>query len=248
MGQALPTQRARDELGGAGGHGQPRRPRALAAAVEDRDGDLPAQDDPVRLLHDRPRRRGGAQGGPLPPALPRRAVLPDRLFARAQRGARVPHLAHPRQGRLLEQGRARLLAPGGLRPAHLRHPHRLAAGRHGRHGAGVDLRPHRLARAAPLRPRRRGGAHRRRRDLRDPLRRLAAADLVGAGPGWPRSRARPARAGRGDRAAAALGGRGPRGVARAGQAGPAPAGGRRGGARRPARQRPTSAPSASRGW
>ena len=33
-----------------------RRARAVAAAVEDRDGDLPPQDDPVRLLHDRPRR------------------------------------------------------------------------------------------------------------------------------------------------------------------------------------------------
>ena len=158
VGQALPAQRARDQLGGAGRHRQPRRPRALAAAVEDRDGDLPPQDDPVRLLHDRPRRRGGAQGGPLPPALPRRAVLPDRLLARARRRARVPHLAHPRQGRLLEQGRARLLAARGLRPAHVRHPHRLAAGRHGGHRARVDLRPHRLAGAAPLRPRRRGRA------------------------------------------------------------------------------------------
>ena len=70
-----------------------RRARALAAAVEDRDRDLPPQDDPLRLLHDRPRRGGEAQGRPLPPALPRRAVLPDRLRARARRRARVPRLA-----------------------------------------------------------------------------------------------------------------------------------------------------------
>ena len=46
--QAVAVHRARAALGGAGGHGQPRRPRALAAPVEDRDGDLPAQDDPVQ--------------------------------------------------------------------------------------------------------------------------------------------------------------------------------------------------------
>ena len=236
VGQALPAERARDQLGGARGHRQPRRPRALAAAVEDRDGDLPPQDDPVRLLHDRPRRRGGPQGGPLPPALPRRAVLPDRLLARTQRRPGVPHLAHPRQGRLLQQGRARLLAPRGLRPAHLRHPHRLAAGRHRRHGAGVDLRPHRLAGAAPLRPRGRDRGDRRRRDLRDPVRGLTPAGLLGPGPGRPRARSRPARAGRGGRAAPARGGGGPRGGARAGQARQAPPGGARGGAGRPARR------------
>ena len=67
-----------------GGHRGQRRARALAAAVQGRDGDLPPQDDPVRLLHDRPRRGGEAQGGSLPPALPRRAVLPDRVLARAR--------------------------------------------------------------------------------------------------------------------------------------------------------------------
>ena len=51
-----------------------------------------------------------AQGRPLPPALPRRPVLPHRPLARARRRARVPALAHPRQGRLRVQGRARLRA------------------------------------------------------------------------------------------------------------------------------------------
>ena len=109
------------------------RARAVAAAVEDRDRDLPPQDDRLRLLHDRPRRPGAAQGRPVPPALPRRAVLPRRLLARARRRARVPALAHPRQGRLLVEGRARLPAARGLRPARVRHPHRLAARRPGRH-------------------------------------------------------------------------------------------------------------------
>ena len=155
VGQALAARRARGALGRAGGHRRRRRARALAAAVEGRDGDLPPQDDPLRLLHDRPRRRGEAQGGPLPPALPRRAVLPDRLLARARRRARVPGLADPRQGRLLVQGRARLQPARGLRPARVRHAHRLAARRPGGHRAHLALRPDRLAGAAPLRPRRR---------------------------------------------------------------------------------------------
>ena len=53
-----------------------RRPRALAAPGEDRDRDLPQQDDHVRLLHDGARRDRRAQGRPVPPALPGRAVLP----------------------------------------------------------------------------------------------------------------------------------------------------------------------------
>ena len=92
----------------------------------------------VRLLHDGPRRRGEAQGGPLPPAVPRRPVLPRRPLPRARRRARVPPLADPRQGGLQLEGRARLPAPRGLRPALLRHPRRLAAGRaaRARRGSG----------------------------------------------------------------------------------------------------------------
>ena len=45
------------------------------------------------------------------------AVVPRRPLARARRRARVPAHAHPRQGRLLDQGRARLPAPRRLRPA-----------------------------------------------------------------------------------------------------------------------------------
>ena len=108
VGQALAARRARAAQRRAGRHRGRRRARALAAAVEDRDGDLPPQDDPLRVLHDRPRRGGEAQGRPLPPALPRRAVLPDRLRARARRRARLPRIADPRQGGLLLEGRARL--------------------------------------------------------------------------------------------------------------------------------------------
>ena len=68
-----------------------------------------------------------------------------------ERGARVPALAHPRQGRLLDQGRARLPAPGRLRPARLREPHPVAARRPGRHGRGLGVRPDRLVRRAPVR-------------------------------------------------------------------------------------------------
>ncbi len=128
-GKPSPLRRPGAELGRARGHGGRGRPRALAAAVEDRDGDLPAQDDRVRLLHARPRRAGVAPRRSLPPALPRRPVLPRRLLARARRRARVPPLAHPRQGRLRVEGRARLLRPRGLRPARLLDAHRLAARR-----------------------------------------------------------------------------------------------------------------------
>ena len=60
---------------------------------------------------------GRAQGRPVPPALPGRPVLPARPLARARRAARLPPVAHPRQGRLRDEGRARLQAPDGLRPA-----------------------------------------------------------------------------------------------------------------------------------
>ena len=155
LGQALAARRARAAQRRAGGHGRRGRARALAAAVEGRDGDLPPQDDRLRLLHDRPRRPGEAQGGPVPPALPRRAVLPDRLLARARRRARVPGVADPRQGRLLLEGGARLQPARGLRPARVRHAHRLAARRSRGARAHLALGPHRLARPAPLRPRRR---------------------------------------------------------------------------------------------
>ena len=64
--------------------------------------------------------------------LPGRPVLPRRPLPRARRRARVPALAHPRQGRLRHQGRARLPAPAGLRPARVRQPHPVAARRHER--------------------------------------------------------------------------------------------------------------------
>ena len=67
---------------------------------------------------------------PLPARLPGRPVLPRRPLARARRRPRLPPLAHPRQGRLRDQGRARLPAPGGLRPARVRQPHPVAARRH----------------------------------------------------------------------------------------------------------------------
>ena len=87
------------------------RPRALAAAGEDRDRDLAPQDDRVLLLLAAARRDLRPQGQPLPPRLPRGPVLFDRPLARARRGPRVPPLADPRQGLLRDQGRARLPAP-----------------------------------------------------------------------------------------------------------------------------------------
>ena len=55
-GRPSPLDAPEQPLGGARRDRGRRRPRAVAAAVEGRDRDLPPQDDRVRLLHDRPRR------------------------------------------------------------------------------------------------------------------------------------------------------------------------------------------------
>ena len=144
-------------------------PRPLAAAVEDRDGDLAPQDDRVHLLHDGARRDRGTKGGSLPPGLPRRAVLPDRLRPRARRGPRLPALADPGEGRLRLQGGARLHPAGGLRPPRLRPARRLAARGAGGDGEDLGPRPDRLAGRARLRRVRQpapGGRRRTRRRAR----------------------------------------------------------------------------------
>ena len=117
-----------------------RGPRALPAAGEDRDRDLAPQDDRVLLLLAAARRGLRPQGRPVPPRLPRRAVLSDRLLPRARRGAGLPAVADPRQGLLRDQGRARLQRPRGLRPPRLRLARRLADGRDRRARATIFLR------------------------------------------------------------------------------------------------------------
>ena len=92
-------------------------------------------------------------------------------------------LAHPRQGRLLVQGRARLQPPRGLRPAGLRDPHRLAARRSGGPARiwlsdRIDWLALRHFGHAGEVTEDDGGAH-----LRDRVRRLAPARLLGARPG-----------------------------------------------------------------
>ena len=62
----------------------------------------------LRLLHDGARRDGDPQGRPVPPALPGRAVLPPGPRPRARRAPRLPPVAHARQGRVRDEGRARL--------------------------------------------------------------------------------------------------------------------------------------------
>ena len=56
LGPAEPAARPRAALGRARHHRLGRRPRAVGAPGEGRDGDLPQQDDRVRLLHDGARR------------------------------------------------------------------------------------------------------------------------------------------------------------------------------------------------
>ena len=119
LGTPQPAARSRAAHGRAGHHRLGRRSRRLPAPGEDRDGDLPPQDGRVRLLHDGARRPRHPPRRPLPAALPGRTVLRGRALARARRDPRLPTLAHPGQGRLRDQGRARLPAARRLRPARL---------------------------------------------------------------------------------------------------------------------------------
>ena len=253
VGSLEPDERARAALGRPRHQGLRRRPRALPAPGEDRDGDLPQQDDHVRLLHDGPRRHGHAQGRSLPPALQGR-VLPARLRPRAQGAARLSPVAHPRQGRLRHEGRARLQGSArGLRSASVRQPRRLAVRRRRGHRRDRDLRAHRLADRAPLRPLRRGPArgHRRRHRVRDAVRRPPPAHGVGAAARRARPRPRPARARARARRARRAAARAPPGRHAGARRRGRPRRERRGRARsrRPtarAAPRPRSGPSASR--
>ena len=65
LGPPEPAARARAALGRARHHRFGGRPRAVGAPGEGRDGDLPQQDDPVRLLHDGAR-RGRARAASTP--------------------------------------------------------------------------------------------------------------------------------------------------------------------------------------
>ena len=98
------------------------------------------------------RRDRAAQGRPVPPAVRGRPVLPRRLLARARGRARVPALAHPRQGRLRDQGRARLPAPRRLRPARATRAASRGSSATGRTRPRSGCRTtHRLVRRAPVR-------------------------------------------------------------------------------------------------
>ncbi len=138
-----------------------------------------------------------AQGRPVPPAVRGRRVVPGRLLARARRRAGVPALPDARQGRLLDQGRARLPAPRRLRPARLRQPDPVAARRRDRDRRGLGLGEDRLVRRAPVRRLRRDDRGRRRPAVPHRLRDLPPAGLLGAALRRGRQDRRPAGAGRG---------------------------------------------------
>ena len=110
LGPPEPARLARPARDRARHHGLGRRRRAVGAARQGRHRDLPPQADRVRVLHDADRRDRAAQGRPVRAAVRGRPVLPRRLVARARRDPRLPALAHPRQGRLRDEGRARLPA------------------------------------------------------------------------------------------------------------------------------------------
>src|ERR1035437_10320199 len=127
-----------------------RRARCLTASGQDRDRDLPPQDDRIRLLHDAARRGRRAPRGSLPAAVPGRPVLRGRALARTGRDPGLPALPDPGQGWLRDQGRARLPAPGEFRSAGLCQPHRLAVRGAGGHRRSLDRPSDRLADRAPL--------------------------------------------------------------------------------------------------
>ena len=183
---------------------------------------------------------------PVPAAVPGPPVLPRRLLARARRRARVPPLAHPRQGRLRDQGRARLPAPRRLRPARVREPHPVAARRPSGHRRDLGVGPHRLARRAQLRP---ATARSPTATLPHRLRDPAARDRVGARLRRARPHHRPAGARRRGARAARRDRRAPhrRAVHQRRRGHAARRRGSRGrrGARRARARRPRSAPSAS---
>ena len=145
-------------------------------------------------------RSGSAPRRSLPAALPGRPVLRRRPLARARRDPRLPAVPDPRQGRLRDQGRARLPAARRLRPAR-RTPNRIDW----QFGEPVGtaevwiVEPDRVADRAPLRPLRRDPARAmsRRHGVRHPVRQRAPADRVGARarratPGsWARRSSRP---------------------------------------------------------
>ena len=81
----------------------------------------------------------------------RAASSTSRALARAERDQSLPAVADPRQGRLRDQGRARLSAAGEFRSARIREPDRLAVRRAGRHGRDLDRPADRVADRTPLR-------------------------------------------------------------------------------------------------
>ena len=152
VGPAEPAAGARAAHGGARHHGVRRRPRALGAPGEGRDGDLPQQDDPVRLLHDRAR-RGGA-----------RRVDPYHLlfqggqfyllgYSHEREAVRVFRLSRIR-GKVSYATKAEhdFRRPADFDPRAYASPRRLAAGRGARRRGDPALRADRLAGRTPLRP------------------------------------------------------------------------------------------------
>ncbi len=197
-----------------GHHGLGRRPRALGAPGEGRDGDLPPEDDHLRLLHDGARRAGRQARGSLPPAVPGRGVLPAGLRARARGDPRLPALAHPRQSGLRDEGRARLQAP---RRTSTRAPTPTArsgswasSGGSPRSCCPSGSRGRSSATSAATGRSSAVDGEERRPHLPHLLRGAADARLVGAGPGRARPPAGPAGAGRGARAAPGAAGGAPR--------------------------------------
>ena len=141
LGPPEPAELARAAHGRARDHRLGRRPRGLAAAGQDRDRDLPPQDDRVRLLHDGAR-RDWARAGSTPTSCSTRAASSTSSGARtsatrsassACRGSAARSATRPRPSTTSS-------APPTSTRA-LRQPDRLAVRRSDRHRRDLDRRP-----------------------------------------------------------------------------------------------------------
>ena len=151
MGSQEPAEQRRAGADRDGDDRLGRGPGALPAARQDRDRDLPAQDDPVQLLHDGAGRDDGPKGRSLSPRLPLRPVLLDRLRARTRRGPGLPPLADPGKVSYASKAEHDFNPPGSFDRRDYASRADWQMGSTGRDRADLPPRPDRLAGRARLR-------------------------------------------------------------------------------------------------
>ena len=194
-GRPSPLRRARAAVGRARHHRVGRRPRALAAAGEDRDGDLPPQDDRVRLLHDGARRRRARARSTRTTCSSRAASSTSSATRTSASAIRVFRLSRIR-GKVAYATKAEhdFQRPDRLRPARLRQ--RARTGSSATRGApprsgSPSASPGRSSATSAATARCARPTTDRRHGLQHRVRLRAPARLLGAAPRRARARAGP---------------------------------------------------------